>query len=233
MQRRLSLAGRIHKRIILWMRPANERRRYIVTSSLVGWAHTQNEVEQRWVMTGYMCDLLIQFILKVMQSNLPFQWYLLRSTKLLQVSDSWWNIKKFGDTCMRHWGGSFLTQTVPVWHQAISWTSARFIVNLKSLKFELKCNSSHLGIGIRKHLLLFFHYSGYFIQTSLRKQCIKHWACWLFTVCIRDPQCHDDVIKWNQFPRYWPFVRGIGPRWIPRTKASDAGLWCFLLSAPG
>ena len=20
---------------------------------------------------------------------------------------------------------------------------------------------------------------------------------------------HDDVIKWNQFPRYWPFVRGI------------------------
>ena len=23
-----------------------------------------------------------------------------------------------------------------------------------------------------------------------------------------------------------------GPRWIPRTKASDAGLWCFLWSAP-
>ena len=21
--------------------------------------------------------------------------------------------------------------------------------------------------------------------------------------------CHDDVIKWKQFPRYWPFVRGI------------------------
>ena len=20
---------------------------------------------------------------------------------------------------------------------------------------------------------------------------------------------HDDVIKWNHFPRYWPFVRGI------------------------
>ena len=20
---------------------------------------------------------------------------------------------------------------------------------------------------------------------------------------------HDDVIKWKQFPRYWPFVRGI------------------------
>ena len=23
-----------------------------------------------------------------------------------------------------------------------------------------------------------------------------------------------------------------GPRWIPRTKASDAELWCFLWSAP-
>ena len=29
--------------IILWMRPANERRRYNVTSSLIGWAHSQND----------------------------------------------------------------------------------------------------------------------------------------------------------------------------------------------
>ena len=28
--------------IILCMHPANERRRYIVTSSLIGWAHTQH-----------------------------------------------------------------------------------------------------------------------------------------------------------------------------------------------
>ena len=40
---------------------------------------------------------------------------------------------------------------------------------------------------------------------------------------------HDDVIKWKHFPRYWPFVREVtGHRWIPRTKASDAELWCFL-----
>ena len=32
-----------HAGIILCMRPANERRRYIVTSSLIGWAHTQND----------------------------------------------------------------------------------------------------------------------------------------------------------------------------------------------
>ena len=37
---------------------------------------------------------------------------------------------------------------------------------------------------------------------------------------------HDDVIKWNHFPRYWPFMRGIH-RWIPSTKASDAELWLF------
>ena len=43
---------------------------------------------------------------------------------------------------------------------------------------------------------------------------------------------HDDVIKWKHFPRNWPFVRGIHrSRWIPHTKASDAELWCFLLSA--
>ena len=29
--------------IILLMRPANERRRYNVTSSLIGWAHAQND----------------------------------------------------------------------------------------------------------------------------------------------------------------------------------------------
>ena len=23
------------------------------------------------------------------------------------------------------------------------------------------------------------------------------------------PGCHDDVIKWEHFPRYWPFMRGI------------------------
>ena len=37
-------------------------------------------------------------------------------------------------------------------------------------------------------------------------------------------------IKWKHFPRYWPFT---GPRWIPRTKASDAELWCFVWSTLG
>ena len=30
--------------ILLCMHPVNERRRYIVTSSLIGWVHTQNDI---------------------------------------------------------------------------------------------------------------------------------------------------------------------------------------------
>ena len=36
-----------------------------------------------------------------------------------------------------------------------------------------------------------------------------------FSDCVNSPELktnirqHDDVIKWKQFPRYWPFVRGI------------------------
>ena len=44
----------------------------------------------------------------------------------------------------------------------------------------------------------------------------------------------DDVIKWKHFPYYWRFVREFtGHRWIPRRKASDADLWCFLWYVPG
>ena len=44
---------------------------------------------------------------------------------------------------------------------------------------------------------------------------------------------HDDVIKWNRFPRNWLFLRGTyrSPVDFPN-KASDAELWCFLWSAP-
>ena len=38
--------------IILWMYPANERPRYTATSSLIGWAHTQNDPCITWFNTG-------------------------------------------------------------------------------------------------------------------------------------------------------------------------------------
>ena len=42
-------------------------------------------------------------------------------------------------------------------------------------------------------------------------------------------QMHDDIIQWKHFPHYWPFIRGM---WIPRTKAIDAELACFVWYAP-
>ena len=38
---------------------------------------------------------------------------------------------------------------------------------------------------------------------------------------------HDDVIKWNHCPNYWPFVRGIHWSLVDFPKASDTELWCF------
>ena len=70
---------------------------------------------------------------------------------------------------------------------------------------------------------------------------ILFWYIWSINLNLFDSFCnivyfrqdrqwcsyiHDDVIKWNHFPRYWPFVRGIHrSRWIPRTMASDAELF--------
>ena len=53
--------------------------------------------------------------------------------------------------------------------------------------------------------------------------CMCH--TWTWSSCTS--KCHDDVIKGKHFPRYREFT---GPRCIPRTKASDAELWCFLWS---
>ena len=44
---------------------------------------------------------------------------------------------------------------------------------------------------------------------------------------------HDDVIKWKHFRVTGHLCREFtAHRRIPRTKASDAELWCFILSAP-
>ena len=38
--------------------------------------------------------------------------------------------------------------------------------------------------------------------------------------------CHDDVIKWKHFPRYWPFVQGIHR--LP-VNSPHKGQWCRAL----
>ena len=40
--------------IILCVHPANGRRRYIVTSSLIGWAHSQNDPWLLWSAIRYL-----------------------------------------------------------------------------------------------------------------------------------------------------------------------------------
>ena len=45
-------------------------------------------------------------------------------------------------------------------------------------------------------------------------------------VAIQGPDLcsvHDDVIKWEHFPRYWPFVRGIHR---PPVNSPHKGQWC-------
>ena len=55
------------------------------------------------------------------------------------------------------------------------------------------------------------------LQTSLSwivMQCFL-WVLWRRMVLL-----HDDIIKWKQFPRYWPFVRG-----IHRVNSPHKGQW--------
>ena len=50
---------------------------------------------------------------------------------------------------------------------------------------------------------------------------------WLGTGHKKKYGIRDEVIRWDHFQCYWPFVWG-----IPLTKASDVVLWCSLWSAP-
>ena len=56
---------------------------------------------------------------------------------------------------------------------------------------------------------------------------------WSLLPFAKKTQSHDDVIKLNHFRVTGPlWGESTGHRWIPRTIASDADLWCFLWSAP-
>ena len=47
-----------------------------------------------------------------------------------------------------------------------------------------------------------------------------------YTTPNRKRQAHDDVIKWNHFPRNWPFVRGIQRSPV---NSPHKGQWCGAL----
>ena len=68
-------------------------------------------------------------------------------------------------------------------------------------------------------------------------RCAKLWPDWI-TIHIYKENCAilinmmtSNDVKWNIFRVTGLFCREFtGHRWIPRTKASDAELWCFLWS---
>ena len=60
------------------------------------------------------------------------------------------------------------------------------------------------------------HYSNVFNWATFDNQCLQ-WGQLMLQIitpgtALRHINRHDDVIKWNHFPRYWFFVRGIH-RW--------------------
>ena len=59
-----------HAGIILYMLPANERRRYIVTSSVIGWAHTQND--------PWTCSIICQICAALFSHDNDLWWLSLR-----------------------------------------------------------------------------------------------------------------------------------------------------------
>ena len=58
----------------------------------------------------------------------------------------------------------------------------------------------------------------------------------LFGIDMTVGVLHDDVIKWRNFPRYWPFVRGFGVffylRLNKRLSKQSRGWWFETLSRP-
>ena len=80
--------------IILCLRPANERRRYNVTSPLIGWAHTQNDpciiLTSDGVATdGYLHhSASMSFIIKInswLHKPYPFQYGMLQGHLLIPI----------------------------------------------------------------------------------------------------------------------------------------------------
>ena len=46
------------------------------------------------------------------------------------------------------------------------------------------------------------------VHISREPKNTRIWRCQCHTSTLHEA-CHDDVIKWKHFPRFWPFVRGI------------------------
>ena len=129
----------------------------------------------------------------------------------------WYNLKKREDLC-----------TVMINKQAIK----------RVLIMNTKCHgSAHVIIGklcceaviLKPMMILYFRNETFYSWLSHIASVVEHTLykkSITFTSWCR--------LQLEAFPRYWPFVReSTGHWWNPLTKANDAGIWCFLWSAPG
>ena len=138
----------------------------------------------------------------------------------------------------------------PNFHQLCSLRFSQLVLKMRVIDFDLQghlaiSNSEkrHRGISLKTkrchfddvfhHWLLHWKLSEWQLPVQPVMKISSVWRMCRITQSRmkRTKYRHDDVIRWKDFPRYWPFVRGIH-RWIPLTNAIDAELWCFLWSAP-
>ena len=96
--------------IVLCMHPANERRRYIVTSSLIGWAHTQNDpwcsVSDHSIVVHAVSPLRWHFV-PTRVARFPIDWPLIFwviNAMLGRWAACWNHCTETGGTC-HHWRG--------------------------------------------------------------------------------------------------------------------------------
>ena len=94
-------------------------------------------------------------------------------------------------------------------------------------------NCRHIGIVAIFYLMSYF---GFFFTTILVHGCL--WNCFVVPFRVRVLNCPpaDSIMtssNGNLFRVTGPLCGEFtGHRWIPRTKASDTELWCFLWTAP-
>ena len=169
------------------MDSAKERRRYNITSSLIGWAQTKNGPDY-----GFCCVFKVIYWL-----NISFCHF--------------WQPQ-----------GKKYDRSTYV-HDFIYWE--------KYIDEITDNNLSHRHESINKMLSMYICVCHTYIDIHIRIYKYIYISRMNAQVRFALSFHHDDVIKWKHF-RVTGHLCGefTGHRWIPRTKASEAELWWFLLN---
>ena len=121
---------------------------------------------------------------------------------------------------------------IAIWRQWVKWCFIRFFFQKHCYTcFCLKSNSAVIGGSDEAWTFIccqYITFTVWFVSDSglpfvhcelenmiyrLQWNVNKHiYICKIYFIeedVFDSVACHDDVIKWKHFPRYWPFVRGI------------------------